>query len=738
MAQIDANIHHIRRKTLLTYAVSLAILLAVSFFLAYFRYNRNVYHIQFFRSYLHNMMGKTFFENMFFVTMTATVFCYTLIVGRGDVISKSGQRLLFHQLVASGIIILGILTFVNILSSEIFIPKFNAKLDLLSNSTLRANTALRTANALYEKADYERSIKYYQEYLSIIDDTDIDARLLEVKNKINIPKQLDVSHYNRIISRLSGRSDAEFIETMYQRKVNNMRYINANVSDDERRRVWTILNDIDFFGGDYTVEGQLKYAVSDSSVSDKITNYSELADIYFDRHDYLTAWYYYQYTVEKHTAESRKAQDRINKIKVFLREEYADMDDAQFESFIRETQTKINGMYNLKNRGAKYLADNQYQKAFFTFSDILSINSNLRDASIGQSKSLALLRSIGVDYNEINQVRNYSGKSNFVFMLNDNRLITAKTIIKVYDMNTLHNNYYMYDVSIWEYDDYHNVKSVIHSEYGQIKDDIRCTLYCFSTADRSLEFFPTKTTYDINGKALSDNVIKDNFIINIPVGINTLYNFSNSYDKALECSLIQLIRLSRMDKIVITPASLTKYEVEVIAKNTLSPEARKALEAVYYYHEADMCYHLRSNAKKSEIDLMMTHLTKENFINHTKALGFEKKFIKAAILDQISRMFLFIVLGLFLITLSWRTKADYIGMIPAAQMPLLVLIPVFVFLMIKILQTLITIGMSTISNLITTTNNPDVAFGAALACVIAFWTVMAVTAMIVLAYNRAE
>lgn len=738
MAQTDANIHHIRRKTLLTYAASLAILLAVSFFLAYFRYNRNVYHIQFFGSYIVNMMGKTFFENMFFVTMTATVFCYTLIVGRGDVLSSSGQRLLFHQLVSSGVVILTFLTFLNVLAVEWFIPRYNDKLDLLSNSTLRANTALRTANSLYETANYEKSIKYYQEYLSIINDTDIEARLREVKNKINIPKQLDIVYYNRIIASLSSDSDAEFIDTMYQRKVNNTRYINANVSDDERRRVWSILNSIDFFGGDYTVEGQLKYAVSDRSVSDKITNYSELADIYFDRHDYLTAWYYYQYTVEKHTAESRRALDRINKIKAFLREEYTDMDEAQFENFIRETQEKINGMYSLKNRAAKYLADNQYQKSFFTFTDILSINGNLRDAAAGLSKSLTLLRSIGVDYNEINQVRNYSGKNNFVFMLSDRRLITAKTIIKVFDMNTLRNNYYMFDVCIWEYDDYHNVKSVIRSDYGQIKNDIRCTLYCFSTVDRSLEFFPTQTTFDINGKALTENVIKDNYIFTIPIGINILYNFSNSYDKALECSLVQLIRLSRMDKTVITPESFCKYEYEVIAKNTLSPEARTAMDAVYYYHEPDMTYHIRREAKKSQIDLMMTHLTKENFINHTKTLGFEKKFIKAAILDQISRMFLFIVLGLFLITLSWRTKADYIGMIPAAQWPLLILIPVFVYLLIKIIQRLITIGMSTISNLIAAAQNPDMTFGIVLACIIAFWTVMTVIAMIILAYNRAE
>ena len=77
-------------------------------------------------------------------------------------------------------------------------------------------------------------------------------------------------------------------------------------------------------------------------------------------------------------------------------------------------------------------------------------------------------------------------------------------------------------------------------------------------------------------------------------------------------------------------------------------------------------------------------------------------------------------------------------MIPAAQWPLLILIPVFVYLLIKIIQRLITIGMSTISNLIAAAQNPDMTFGIVLACVIAFWTVMTVIAMIILAYNRAE
>ena len=106
MATVASIEKKIKVKTFLTFLVCFFILLAISFFYAFFSYNQNIYHIQFFNKYLLNQTFYVFFNNFFYTSMIAVVFCFAVVIGRGDVISSDGKRLFFHQIAMPGLFFL--------------------------------------------------------------------------------------------------------------------------------------------------------------------------------------------------------------------------------------------------------------------------------------------------------------------------------------------------------------------------------------------------------------------------------------------------------------------------------------------------------------------------------------------------------------------------------------------------------------------------------------------------------
>ena len=66
--------------------------------------------------------------------------------------------------------------------------------------------------------------------------------------------------------------------------------------------------------------------------------------------------------------------------------------------------------------------------------------------------------------------------------------------------------------------------------------------------------------------------------------------------------------------------------------------------------------------------------------------GFNAKYIKTAILDKMSLVFLFFSINLIFISIAWRFRSNYIGSISLFNLILITVIPVFLYFFSNILQ----------------------------------------------------
>ena len=127
--------------------------------------------------------------------------------------------------------------------------------------------------------------------------------------------------------------------------------------------------------------------------------------------------------------------------------------------------------------------------------------------------------------------------------------------------------------------------------------------------------------------------IYSEYIFKLPATLNSLYNFSYDYKKTLNNSLANLFKL-----------------------NNLINDSNK------------------------------------NF-----SIGFNNNFIKTAITDKISHIFIFFSLNLIIIALSWRLRSNYLTGIPKIHLLIILAIPFFIYIFINTIQKYNTIFYSTLA-----------------------------------------
>ena len=81
------------------------------------------------------------------------------------------------------------------------------------------------------------------------------------------------------------------------------------------------------------------------------------------------------------------------------------------------------------------------------------------------------------------------------------------------------------------------------------------------------------------------------------------------------------------------------------------------------------------------------------------SVGFNADFIKTAILEKISLVFLFFSINLIIIGFAWRFRAKYNGKIPFFDLILMTVIPLFLYLFLAIIEISVTAFYSMISQL---------------------------------------
>ncbi len=532
---------------------------------------QNRYHSIYNISFIINNTLFLFFNNLFVISLIFFSFCYSLIIKKGDLITSDGKTISFAQIVSRGLYILIGLTIIYFFALEFFIPVIEKRLEWMKNKTSQAIISLEKANEYYYKKMNEKSLLLYQDYINIIEkDETIKTRIRELKNEI----KTDIFNKNKM-ERISEKSD------------------------------------------------------QDTTIADTITDYIQLAEIYFQKKDYHAAWYYYQYIIESDSAKRNEAKEKINLIKKIFKYENSMMDkkekisDRQLQDWLSQKEREIQEIYILKNQAEYREKKKEYQKAFFIYKDILKKNPNLRDVIKAKNNVYLQLTNVAVELSDIECAKIYPSKRNFVFMLAPRTLIYISSIIKRL------NKFYFYDVKIYNLDNKFKINSIIESPYGETKSPDSFTLYCYSLKNRKIENYPTITYSNSSKKRYSD------YIFSLPVSMNTLYNFSYDYNKTLGFSLAKLFQLKN-------------FTIKEKGANDFS-------------------------------------------------IGFNNNFIKTAIADKISRIFIFFSICLILISLSWRFRSSYISNIPIFHYLLMLIIPFFIYVIVNILQTFITSFYSILS-----------------------------------------
>lgn len=649
----DENLRKIYFKTFITFFVIFISLLLFSFVYSNFSFNKITFHPQFFFDFFKATSVVIFFNNYFLCAALFLTLTYSLVINSSDLISKTGNRLFFYQISSRGLYLLVFLTIFYIVALEFIVPSALEKIDTIKNSSLRAGISLRNGEEAYENKNYVEASIFYNEYLSIINDNAIEEKFREAKNKIVLPKKVYSNELVAILKSAKNESDKLFVKELYGKEINDYFYLKDNISTEEKNRLWSLLNGIDYFENS---KESVEYK-DDGLISDLITDYDQLAEIFFNKRDYLTAWYYYQYVVETDTAKSADAKNKIYLIKKALKYQKSDFSEAELAEFMKNKESEIKNIYNLKKIAANYINLKEYQKAYFVYQDILGINRNLRDAINGINLSRSELNKISAEYSDLEKAKKYVGKRNFAFLLDPNSMVYIGSIVKTYNEDFTY-TYYLYDIKINYYDAKNNKKSLIKADFGQMKTNYLATLYCFDLSDRNREFFPTITENGVT------TVLKDKYLYNIPIDINTLYNFSYDYEKTLTFPIVKLLRLK--------------------------------------------------NYKFSGIN----------------NVGINMDFVKTATLDKISRYFIFFTLGLLAISLSWRLRSKYLGNFPFLLYPVLLVIPAFLYFVIKMVFYFSTLTYSILSGCLD--------FTILLIIAIAFHSILSAVSAIFLAVTLVE
>ncbi len=370
------------------------------------------YNIQFYIDYILNNSILFIFNNLVIYAASFFMIMYSMIIKREDLINKENKKVLFSDIISSGLYILIILTLLLFLGQEFLVPKAYDKLAAIKSNTKLSDTLLKLANSSYDNSNFEQALKYYNDYTYIIENDFVKERIRELKVKT----ANDELERRKSLSKNTG-------------------YITPN--------------DLD---------------------------YIKLAQISYDKEDYIGALYYYQYVLETYNYSKRQsnqrdvAEKRIQEIKKILQFKDSMLTDDKFQDKIDQNLKDISKIYNLKREAEIAKSREDYFSAYFLYSDILDINSDLRDAVQEKNDAFYKISLIGVDYDSVSNAKLLPSRDNIVFMYDSGLLMSAKKMVRALDLGKNIYTYYMYDIRFFKYDSQFNLNYVSYAPYGEIKN----------------------------------------------------------------------------------------------------------------------------------------------------------------------------------------------------------------------------------------------------------------------------
>jgi tetratricopeptide (TPR) repeat protein len=455
------NLNRIYLKTWLTLGVIVFLSTVAFVILSVFGYKESLYHVTYRVSFITSNTMMMLIDNFTVIIIVAMIFCYSLVIGRSDLITNDGTSILFAQVVSRGLYIIIVSTILLFLAGEFLQPVLEKRMSGMRDKSAIARVfreegdeayrliAEKNRNDNWKNSQRRKALENYRKYLEVIQaDQVIEGRVRQLTSTLSIE---------------------EF---------------------NQSRRKRDVVNE------------------EDTSIADTVVFHSDLAEIYFQKKDYITAWYYYQHVVESDTSRRALAKQRINDIKKILAFRDTMKEQGVNELWLDDTEREIRDIYRKKRQASDYRDRGKYQKAYFIYSDILAINPNLRDVIQAKNETFSILKSEAIELSEIESMRMFPGKKDFIFLNGPGQLVHIGRLVNRF------NDYYFYDITITMFDDDNRVLSTIKAPYGHVKSSTMFSLYCYSLEDRSVEYYPVK-----NGVNLDDYM----FMMPVDIGFCIIF-----------------------------------------------------------------------------------------------------------------------------------------------------------------------------------------------------------------------
>ena len=498
--------------------------LVLSFLAALFAYVKNKIHVDFFNTYL---TYKTIynFSAHFTIFVYFFLFCfYSLFFKKKYLLDYKGHRRSFYQITSCGFNLIILSLFFYFFVLEVVLPFSKEQCADIVTKCRLSEELLDKAEKLYEEGNNKSSSLYRQ---------------------------------------IASKKEALRIYENYGRLVSANRYVNERIGD-----LRTDLYRIEYL------------ARKKSDIPEELTTYEELADYFYSKEDYFSAWFYYLSVEKGPQAQKQLARKRIEDIKQKIKYQNSLYTDEELNLYMDKQTRKIQDLYTRLQKGEQLLNKGDYLSAYYVYTDIYNENTNIRDALNGSTKSLDYLQKNAVDIEEVEIARSYAGKENFMMFCNDNVVMKIGVLRKAINVDLLVEQYFFFDTQLCYRDTAQNITKIVYIPYAKVRKD-NLLLLCYDKNDRENIYSPviekiSKSEMTSLLKKVSENVKADLFsYYELKDGFYEL----RSKDKS---TIRELSKLTRKNKLLDNDG-VEIISVEKMTKKlqNLSNEAKNEVLAFY-------------------------------------------------------------------------------------------------------------------------------------------------------------
>lgn len=419
-----------------TYKTFLKVLffsLVLCFFVSLFAYIKDRINPDFFTSYLTYKTIHTFCA-YFTIFVYFFLFCfYSLSFKKEYLVDSRGRRRNFYQIVSSGFNIIIVSLFFYFFILEVVLP-------FSKEQCVNITTKCRLSEELLDKAE------------QLFKDSNNDLTTLQ--------------------RQIINKKEALRIYENYGRLVTANRFVNERIGD--------LRTDL------YRMEHLVR---NDGEIPQELATYEELADYFYLKEDYFSAWFYYL-SVEKGPEQQKLlARKRIEDIKLKIKYQNSLYSDEEMNLYMDKQTRKIQDLYVRLKNGEQLLNKGDYLSAYYVYNDIYNENTNIRDALNGRDKALDYLKNNAVDVEEAEIACSYAGKENFMMFCNDSVVMKIGVLRKSINVDLLVEQYFFFDTQLCYRNTNKDITKIIYIPYAKVKKD-NLLLLCYDKNDRENIYSP--------------------------------------------------------------------------------------------------------------------------------------------------------------------------------------------------------------------------------------------------------